>query len=85
MEHISTFEEDPSLHVEPHPSKETKASYVVCSLRLQPPAEGLGKYLSGNELVGMAASESHFLSAQLFWVEKPFHVLEKLYNSVTIG
>jgi len=47
--------------------------------------EGLGKYLSGNELVGMAASESHFLSAQHFWVEKPFRVLEKLYNSVTIG
>lgn len=65
MEHIGTFEEDPSLHVEPHPSKETKASYAVCSLRLQPPAEGLGKYLSGSELVGMAASESHFLCPAL--------------------
>lgn len=61
---------------------------MVCSLRQELPGLDslgwLGKYLSGNELAVLVASESHILFAQHFGVEEPFHVLEELYNSITI-
>lgn len=54
------------VHIKPHPSEGTKATYVVCYSRQELPGKSsfrqLGKHLPGNEIEGLAASQSHILS-----------------------